>query len=565
MDLNSTLFYKAKFDIESTNENTDLLWKTICEIRNWIGSKWEKRGEPITNSPYKWTQFKFGREFSSQNESVYLKSVYHLGKSGSQDWACKIVESYPSQSGCAPREWTTEIGFQQIEQTRATISLVLYYNDRPGFIGHCEEEPSASIPGIVRRLCKGRGIKCLLGNSPFCMEAQHLKPGDFPDFWKTVCDAQRDIPVIYISPKGSSESENGENLIDPKKLVERLGPNALVYYADDVDFSREMTLLCKPEKFGCYSGNIRIYLPHPHIDEVADSYRHRILYAKDIVGNEESVYKMLRRALAQDIHFYEVMFRIEDCKTLNEKDVAESRRNEYRQKIEEELLEINARNEEECQNALRTELEKFENERFNWEVEKERYEEVVRELKEKNYSLQVQEGYRQQAVQSEAKNMIENLRNLPSYPKTPEEIANFFEGHFSDRLAFTKRGRNSLQECTTMPEILWDALYQMATKLYDLYMDDNVKSVESAFNNASNLHMARGEGKMTRKDPSLMRQYEDEYEGRNINIEPHIKTSESKASSSKFLRVYFCFDEESKKIVIGSCGKHLNNYTTRKI
>ena len=27
MDLNSTLFYKAKFDIEATNENTDLLWK----------------------------------------------------------------------------------------------------------------------------------------------------------------------------------------------------------------------------------------------------------------------------------------------------------------------------------------------------------------------------------------------------------------------------------------------------------------------------------------------------------------------------------------------------------
>lgn len=358
---------------------------------------------------------------------------------------------------------------------------------------------------------------------------------------------------------------DGENLINPQELVERLGPNALVYYADDVDFSREMTLLCKPEKFGCYSGNIRIYLPHPHIDEAADSYRHRIIYAKDIVGNEESVYRMLRRALAQDVHFYEVMFRIEDCKTLNERDLAESKRNEYRQKIEEELLEINARSEEECQNALRTELEKFENERFEWEVEKEKYEEKVRELKEKNHCLRVQESNRQQAVQAEAKNMMENLRNLPQYPKTPEEIADFFEGHFSDRLAFTKKGRNSLQECTTMPEILWDALYQMATKLYDLYTDAEVKSVENAFNNASNLRMARCEGKMTRKDSSLMRQYEDEYEGRRISIEPHVKTSENKESSPKFLRVYFCFDDISKKIVIGSCGKHLNNYTTRKI
>ena len=179
--------------------------------------------------------------------------------------------------------------------------------------------------------------------------------------------------------------------------------------------------------------------------------------------------------------------------------------------------------------------------------------------------MRVQESNRQQAVQAEAKNMMEKLRNLPQYPKTPEEIADFFEGHFSDRLAFTKKGRNSLQECTTMPEILWDALYQMATKLYDLYTDAEVKSVENAFNNASNLRMARCEGKMTRKDSSLMRQYEDEYEGRRISIEPHVKTSENKESSPKFLRVYFCFDDISKKIVIGSCGKHLNNYTTRKI
>ena len=70
---------------------------------------------------------------------------------------------------------------------------------------------------------------------------------------------------------------------------------------------------------------------------------------------------------------------------------------------------------------------------------------------------------------------------------------------------------------------------------------------------------------MTRKDSTLMRQYEDDYNGKIISIEPHIKTAETKESSPRFLRVYFGFDEESKKIVIGSCGKHLNNYTTRKI
>lgn len=144
-----------------------------------------------------------------------------------------------------------------------------------------------------------------------------------------------------------------------------------------------MTLLCKPEKFGCYSGNVRIYLPHPHVDDVADSYRHRMIYARDIVDNEEDIYGMLRRALAQDVHFYEDMFRVEDCKKLNERDLAEIRRNEYRQKIEDELLEINAESDAKRQNILKEELEKIENERYEWERAREEYEDNIKSLKEK--------------------------------------------------------------------------------------------------------------------------------------------------------------------------------------
>ena len=46
MDLNSTLFYKAKFDIEAIYPDTDLLWKLVCEIRNWMGKKWEREVKP---------------------------------------------------------------------------------------------------------------------------------------------------------------------------------------------------------------------------------------------------------------------------------------------------------------------------------------------------------------------------------------------------------------------------------------------------------------------------------------------------------------------------------------
>ena len=106
-----------------------------------------------------------------------------------------------------------------------------------------------------------------------------------------MCDENRDIPVIYISPRGVSETTSkGENLIDPQELVDILGPNALVYYADDLDFSREMTQLCSPDNFGCYSGSIRIYASHPHIQDPNDSYWHRYISVRNLAELGDEVY-----------------------------------------------------------------------------------------------------------------------------------------------------------------------------------------------------------------------------------------------------------------------------------
>lgn len=45
IDLSSTLFFKAKFEITAKQADFDLLWCIVCHIRNWMSSKWRKRGE----------------------------------------------------------------------------------------------------------------------------------------------------------------------------------------------------------------------------------------------------------------------------------------------------------------------------------------------------------------------------------------------------------------------------------------------------------------------------------------------------------------------------------------
>lgn len=564
IDLSSTLFFKGKVEISSEPE-CDLLWELVMDIRKWMTAKWKRADEAIPYELPVWSAWKRGSDFSSENNIVHFKSSCYSGREGQCSWACKIFESRPPQNGFAPREWVTEIGYQQSNATKGVVSIVIYYSDRPGFIGPCEPAPQGSIPRLIWLLCESPNIHCTASGCSDFLRPSHLKPGGFPEFWRFVCDEERDIPVVYLSPRktGEGDTDRAVPLLDPTALVKLLGPNALVYYADDLDFSREMTQLCTPDSIGCYSGAIRIYAAHPHVKNPEDSYRHRLICAKDIQGNEEAVYEILRRALAQDVHFYEKMFRMEDCQKLLERARSEQKMREYRETLERELADTTIEKEQ----KLQQELDKIEEQRFEWEYQCEELKTTIAELKEDLHKERAaSDSFRTEAaLSSQRKASLDAVRQIDKFPDSPEKIGQYFELHFKDRIAFTEQGKESLADCSADPKILWDALYQMATRLYDLYESDEVSLIDQEFNRVSSFQMARGAGRMTRKDAELMRQYQDTYDGRTISIETHIKSSQSKPKSPQFLRIYYCYDRPTQKIVIGSCGRHLDNYSTQKI
>ena len=120
LDLSSTLFFKGKFQIAS-EQDTDLLWTLIYKIRGWMLPKWRRSGEQLPEDLKVWSRWKMGSNFSSENGIVHLSSR-HFEENGLHFWACQITESWPSQNGCAPREWTTEVGFCQHTVSSAEVS-----------------------------------------------------------------------------------------------------------------------------------------------------------------------------------------------------------------------------------------------------------------------------------------------------------------------------------------------------------------------------------------------------------------------------------------------------------
>lgn len=165
-----------------------------------MSSKWRRKGENIPTDNATWSRWKLGSNINSQNGIAFFQSTYYQTESQDVFWACKIYESFPPQNGCAPRAWTTEVGFQSQIKGIATISIIIYYSDHPGFIGPCEELPPASIPNLIRRLCEDTQVQRLVDSYDLMLQPIHLIPGDFSQFWDVVSNPERSVPVIYISP-----------------------------------------------------------------------------------------------------------------------------------------------------------------------------------------------------------------------------------------------------------------------------------------------------------------------------------------------------------------------------
>ncbi len=198
-------------------------------------------------------------------------------------------------------------------------------------------------------------------------------------------------------------------------------------------------------------------------------------------------------------------------------------------------------------------------------AEKARNEQLYREYEEHEAELRTanarilhleQENREARAIRS----AVETLRSMQELPATNEEVVNYFLNVFGDRIAFTERGIKTACRCEIKPEGLWYYLYQMATALYDLHHAHR-PDVESEFMAATGIEAAMGEGNQSRKDNKIMNLRKDVYEGKEVSMEPHVKLRAHKAGA-EHQRIYYCYDHEFDRIIIGSVGEHLRTAGT---
>ncbi len=560
LDLSARVFYKAHFDVEASHQGVSVFDEIIYGLYNWL---YRKYGQPIAN--WNWQQLRRYGEFQTADCKVEANSTSYTEKNRLY-WACKI-EEYQNQDAAdektieeAPRIWTTEVGFEQLSMTKATISYVLYYRDKAGFIGTIANPPTLNVPGFIKTLLFSKKLNCLCGDVKLYAHSQKIDVGYGMKFAEKVEQGDREIPLILVAPVMSEEDEV-EYSVDPESIAKNVMGNAIVYYPttmgalDEINYFISKELQCRP-------GQIMIYWSA----NASTKHRYISAYQAETLGENEIV-NILRRAFSTDIKYYDAheMFRMSDCEEMyRQSRIADLKRSIAAAKLMSEKKDLtNA----ELMEQL---LERDEYMQLAEQVDAEQRTQIdnlkaqLSDQKQENWKLQgkVDSMELVYAAAQDQVASLEAVRSITSLPQSPIEIGQYFQKVYQDRLDFTDRGIKSLKTCTTRLDVLWECFYMMATVLPDLFRN-GVVDIEAAYKEKTAWDLKRGEGKMTRKDKSLMAQRSDIYLGREINIEPHVANG-NKESDPDFIRVYFAFDEITKKIVIGHVGKHLDNYSTRK-
>jgi hypothetical protein len=152
---------------------------------------------------------------------------------------------------------------------------------------------------------------------------------------------------------------------------------------------------------------------------------------------------------------------------------------------------------------------------------------------------------------------------LPVLPTNLEQVA-AAAVRFFPKLVITERALESARdysECKSVGEA-WEMLRHMNDTLHRLKFDEGQKELERSFKNETGYELAMSEGRNTQRDNKLMNLRILRVDDREYDITPHLKHMNNEPKS---VRIYFAFDEESKKIVVGHIGKHIPNATTKTL
>lgn len=104
-------------------------------------------------------------------------------------------------------------------------------------------------------------------------------------------------------------------------------------------------------------------------------------------------------------------------------------------------------------------------------------------------------------------------------------------------------------------------LSDLAQKLAPSFLEPGgYGDLESAFNDHSRFKLAMSEGRTTKGNRKLMGKRVLTYASRQYDMTPHLKYGNK---APKLIRIHFAIDHDNGRLILGHCGQHIENATSR--
>lgn len=546
---NAQTHYKCAFDIQGNLKPIDVnTYDLILEtIKKWAEQK------------FNWRKYLPDWFFTGGSEQLSLKDKALIRTDREQGifeegfpeyWVCEIIHLDRASEN---RIWSIQMGIHR-KESHLVFSLILKYWIREGFIGEIPAVPTSSSPGIIWEILDIPEIVCTNGGLPFLRKPFRVENHNVKELLTDLFSSSRKYPIIISAPKGPKS-----HIVNLEKLAKNIAGNS--YVAELTSFPN-LALLNKGigTNLQCRPGTIRVFAPGVATGNPYEGLRHRFFDEDN--HSKEDIVEMISAGISRNYrafhpnqvyslnHLVEIKNRI-----LLQKRI-ESAKGSLDENIFDQLVEENSR--------IFAEKEGLAEKLYEEQVKLVDLNEAIHEHQRSKKDLEDTIASLQKDIGQSLKpdQLLIRFENLP---RTSTEALQLILQLFPNRLGCTEQGLSTAESFSDQSKVivseLWTALFHISTTLWDLLFRDNSNEFEQLFRSKSSFELAMTEGKMTKADDDLMKKRKDQYNGKTIDITPHVKYGNR---PPRMFRIYFNINNDERKIIIGHLGDHIENYTSKK-
>lgn len=540
--VNASIHYKCALDVHCSD--TDGLTSIRKIIREWGLNKTKS----FSNKNSDLTWFFKGDQHQHKVGSFLFRAAINVGDYSLEspaNWAFEIIHPDSSNKN---RRWSTEVTLSQEDDSLIRFVTTIKHWMAQGYIGPIPDTPSFSVPNYIQSMIETEDIVCRKGDEKAQSKPKVIKAGEGKSLYERIVSSNRFLPIIVITKSLSTD----RYLVSSDNLQSKILGNGNIYLLDSEEAVTELNYFLGDD-LKCLSGSLRIYMP---MYKKTDSFRHRYYSeSKLLEGGFDSVASEITIGLSRDAR----TFRLNEITSISDV-ISEGRRHKIK-----ELVSSQPKDQSEEVSLLSEEIEVLGKKLSDTDELNNIYGAENEELKQENYNLRGKSSQADvlKSENMELKNKLEAFKFLNKLPKSLSDVVVFFKSSYPSKLFFTDKAIKSTEKYEHGDEVVnqaWEILWHMATTLHEIIFSYKSCDIEDIFRNKSGYKLAMTEGKRTKKDPTFMKLRKVVYLGKEVDITPHVKDGNKPPN---IIRVYFYPDKEREIIVVGHCGGHLDNYTTK--